>query len=121
MSRRSKFKPEMLAQVQELGATGYAVTDACKELGIDTGTFIYWERSRPDFKRAAAKVRLNSEKWKARRFEKLLEKGEGRLLMALRIIRERKEKERQKANAKIERAEAEYKKNYARADGTGLT
>lgn len=88
--KRTKYTPEYLVMARKLGKEGFAVSEASIRMGISRSAFLLWEREIPAFRRAASKIRENSEKWKALRFERLLKKNEAQLLAALERVRQRR-------------------------------
>src|SRR5262245_7853008 len=101
---KSKYRPEMVAKVKELGKRNYAVTEAAELLGISPSTFRLYERTKLPFHKASARVRRNTEEWKAWRFHKLCQKHEFELLRALAVVRERKDKARLAAEEDVRKA-----------------
>lgn len=98
--RKTTMRPEHLAAARKLGRRGYCISDAAKAMGVPIGTVQYWERHKPEFRKAIARVRENSEKWKARRFEQLLLKSEEQLLRALAHVRAKRKAELAKLRAR---------------------
>jgi predicted transcriptional regulator len=99
--RRRRYDPDFCRRVRELGKKGYCVTDAAKELGVSPTSVWRWEQTKPEFRKAFAGVRRNSDMFKARRFERLLEKSEEQLLEALRRVREKRHLEQEKFRARF--------------------
>jgi hypothetical protein len=94
--RPTKLKPEHLKQIRECGRKGLIIRQAAEAMGVPANTLLTWERRRPDFRKAAARVRKNSERYKAERNQRLLEKTESELLAALEFVREKQRKEQEK-------------------------
>ncbi len=89
--RPEKYRPEFVETVLLLGQKGYGITDAANHLGVVASTFGRWERTYPDFKRAAKRIRENSRFWSRWRsnwkIDRLAEKEEGHLIQAIHRIR----------------------------------
>lgn len=99
--KRAKYGPEYLKMARQLGREGFAVSEASIKMNISRAAFLQWERRIPAFRKAASKIRENSEKWKALRFAKLLERNEEQLLSALARVREKKAEELRKYQAQF--------------------
>jgi len=88
---RSKFDPTMIPRVKKLGQRGLKIGEAAARLGITSATFARYERTYPEFKKAAAAVRTNSKRWLDLRYARLLMMDEQRILRALAHVRKRKQ------------------------------
>jgi hypothetical protein len=90
------------ARVRELGEEGYTIVGAAKKIGGPSYvTLTRWEKTSPSFAKAFKKIRENSEKYKAWRNGRLLEKTESQLLAALARVREKRANEQKKFNDKF--------------------
>lgn len=98
--RKSSYRPEYAAAVRKLGAKGHVLSDAAAALGVPLENLRYWEKTRPEFTVAIAKVRENSERWKVRRYERLLLKSENQLLRALAHVRAKRAAEIEKIKSR---------------------
>lgn len=98
---RTKYGPQYLQMARKLGREGFGVTEASQRMGISGAAFRLWEQQKPAFRKAASKIRENSEKWKALRLERLLSRTEEQLLAALARVIEKKAEELRKYQAQF--------------------
>ncbi len=90
MHYASKYTEAHCETVQRLGKKGYCIMDVVEALGVAHQTLLRWERRYPSFAKAMKRVRENSEKLAALRFEKLLRKTEAQLEAALKRVRQKR-------------------------------
>lgn len=96
-----KYGPHMLQMARKLGKEGFCIVEASQKMGISPAAFRLWECEKPAFRKAASKIRENSDKWKALRFERLLKRNEAQLLAALERVREKRAAQIRKYTARF--------------------
>lgn len=96
-----KYDRKYCVMVKEFGKQGFAIGEVAEKIGVHESTVRGWEKRIPEFRKAFSRVRENSERWKALRFERLLRRNEQQLLAALARIREKRAAELAKYQAKF--------------------
>lgn len=101
--KRRKYDPSLCSTVRELGRKGHSILEVAEITGIAHSTLCGYEKRIPAFREAFAGVRKASEYRKKLRLQKLLQKDEMRLVIALGRARARTANEKRELDEMLSR------------------
>ena len=99
--KRRKYESSLCDTVRELGRKGHSILEVAEITGVAHATLCGWEKRIPEFREAFAGVRRASAYRKKLRLQKLLQKDERRLVLALKRVRAQSIVEREKLKAEL--------------------
>jgi len=73
--RKSKYTPELVAEINNLLAEGVTVKDTCAAVGITQETFFAWCKSKPEFSESTTRARAQARILAVRVLQKAIQDG----------------------------------------------